>query len=1104
MQSARFTSALNDLQSNDDEFAIDEAHDTVSKKVRSAAKCLAYLLNCGLDDDDDDDGRSTERASHRRGNRDRDRDGDGDDDETKGMSEADIASALEFRGVKHTWDIRGLLTTLSKRRNNSYPLEDACDSIKPTGLLSTFLTKTLRQRCSEYLSSSPTLTTFSGDTSKPTSVLQINSTFSISSNHGPFTDTNIFIDTTKGDTYKVNYKEGKSCMRLAPPLRELEDVVCFDVIRDVRRRACVDVLISQSRDHLQNTQQPVKTPPSHSHSHFHSHSTPAALHAFVLGASSCGTSVECSVERITSSSSSSSSSSALNDIGQVKKSPSTMSDSLCEASEQVQHACLGQLAALHTISTALQHSLAPPLICFISLEAKTGSLIIGRFDAHGVQVVSLPIASQITKCVKEWNELIARGKELLTRTMDVEKVSKWTEEEKKMWWAARKSADAEIEQSLSHLECILGEHIGLLLATPKGGGGVNVSSQKNNQDSKHNHKSESECDVDSLQMSLSSLSISSSSSSSSYDDDDVNKSQEQQRSDITKSLEAMKVVDIRNRLKELNLSTKGLKPELVERLTDYMISINGNSSTNINTNSNTNANINSGNTAVPSSPINSSSSSSSSSSSPTSPLSLSAAHHSLSLPSPPPPSHEPSSRKSKPERALAADTKIPTKTLTKTKAKSSNKDNNSSTDTAAATTSTSVECGDERVGGGSSHVVLILDELVQAMPWECLPSLRNMQCSRVPGFTLLLAMLMNRQKKLTLTSNRLEGKGESEGECEVDGGGVGPPTIKDKDKDKAWKKVTNEKENTKGNGKTMESGGVTTAHANVSALKKTSTASTSSSSASSSSKSNAGKKITADIPPSTTSPTTLSARKCWYAIDPEGNLPGTRSTMTSFLQTYIHKWGWRGIVAEIPPPDLVRSYHNEADLFLYCGHGAGEKLCDSHSLRKCASTPASMLWGCSSGRLAVHGVHDPYGTTLSYLLTGASFVIANLWDVTDKDIDRLSIQCMSEVLDGITDSTDDDDNGGGGDSKPRETVSSKKRDNNSSINNTKNNDNDNDMTRGRDGGRDGVRDGGSKGGGARNGRNIAGSLTQARESCKLKFAVGCAPVVYGIPVPLSE
>ena len=52
---------------------------------------------------------------------------------------------------------------------------------------------------------------------------------------------------------------------------------------------------------------------------------------------------------------------------------------------------------------------------------------------------------------------------------------------------------------------------------------------------------------------------------------------------------------------------------------------------------------------------------------------------------------------------------------------------------------------------------------------------------------------------------------------------------------------------------------------------------------------------------------------------------------------------------------LDRNLHNSSELFIYCGHGAGEKICDTHKMRRW-SCPSAILWGCSSGRLSVQGV----------------------------------------------------------------------------------------------------------------------------------------------------
>jgi separase len=46
--------------------------------------------------------------------------------------------------------------------------------------------------------------------------------------------------------------------------------------------------------------------------------------------------------------------------------------------------------------------------------------------------------------------------------------------------------------------------------------------------------------------------------------------------------------------------------------------------------------------------------------------------------------------------------------------------------------------------------------------------------------------------------------------------------------------------------------------------------------------------------------------------------------------------------------------------------------------------------GCSSGTLQCKGSYAPRGAPLSYLSAGSPSVVANLWDVSDKDIDRFS------------------------------------------------------------------------------------------------------------------
>ena len=76
---------------------------------------------------------------------------------------------------------------------------------------------------------------------------------------------------------------------------------------------------------------------------------------------------------------------------------------------------------------------------------------------------------------------------------------------------------------------------------------------------------------------------------------------------------------------------------------------------------------------------------------------------------------------------------------------------------------------------------------------------------------------------------------------------------------------------------------------------------------------------------------------------------------------------------------------------------------------------------------------------LNYLIAGCPFLVANLWDVTDQDIDRF---CTTLVKNWLT-----------------EPESLK-----------------------------------------RTHDELLCNLIEARESCKLKYLIGASPIVYGIPV----
>eukprot|EP00731_Ephydatia_muelleri_P013021 Em0007g331a len=122
----------------------------------------------------------------------------------------------------------------------------------------------------------------------------------------------------------------------------------------------------------------------------------------------------------------------------------------------------------------------------------------------------------------------------------------------------------------------------------------------------------------------------------------------------------------------------------------------------------------------------------------------------------------------------------------------------------------------------------------------------------------------------------------------------------------------------------------------------------------------------------------------FYVLNPEKNLPKTEKCFEWFTK----EPGWEGLVGEEPNDSLLKTALEQHQLYIYCGHGSGGKYLSADQLHLVHCKAASVLMGCSSGRLAVHGSADPSGVVLQYLISGCPAIVANLWDVTDEDIDR--------------------------------------------------------------------------------------------------------------------
>ena len=133
----------------------------------------------------------------------------------------------------------------------------------------------------------------------------------------------------------------------------------------------------------------------------------------------------------------------------------------------------------------------------------------------------------------------------------------------------------------------------------------------------------------------------------------------------------------------------------------------------------------------------------------------------------------------------------------------------------------------------------------------------------------------------------------------------------------------------------------------------------------------------------------------YYLINPGGDLPGTQR---EFEDWFRHISGWRGAAGMVPQSRELGATLSASDLFVYMGHGGGDQYIPERNLAQLTGLGGALLMGCSSGMLVPQGRYDPTGVPLAYLLAGSPAVVANLWDVTDRDIDRFSRKLLEEWL----------------------------------------------------------------------------------------------------------
>ncbi|TFK38240.1 cysteine peptidase C50 [Crucibulum laeve] len=192
----------------------------------------------------------------------------------------------------------------------------------------------------------------------------------------------------------------------------------------------------------------------------------------------------------------------------------------------------------------------------------------------------------------------------------------------------------------------------------------------------------------------------------------------------------------------------------------------------------------------------------------------------------------------------------------------------------------------------------------------------------------------------------------------------------------------------------------------------------------------------------------VNPKNGYFVLNPSGDLGRTEGRFKDWANG-MKDVGWDGVMGKSINEQQFLNALKTQDLVIYFGHGGGEQYVRSHKIRSLTSCAATMLWGCSSGALREMGDFDRTGTPHSYMLAGCPTLVANLWDVTDRDIDKFSQSVFDKV--GLTPSN-----------AAQWTEQGTKKDGKPII-------------------------------------SVVAAVAQSRDSCKLKYLTGAAPVVYGIP-----
>jgi hypothetical protein len=203
----------------------------------------------------------------------------------------------------------------------------------------------------------------------------------------------------------------------------------FSDVRSLRRIASAKLMTSSSNSHGRG------------------------LQAFILGAASCNVSLESNLDTLKGSDS--------NDEvdAMVAKTPYSR---MTENASIVQAACFGDADSMQIVKQSMTSD-----TCFITIEPSQTRILLGRyFAAIGESLtMSIHVGDELMEILEEWEMIIRENDRLLQMTMDVDQVKNLNDKMKRQWWSERQENDKATLDFLLRLQEMFGSWLWLLTAT---------------------------------------------------------------------------------------------------------------------------------------------------------------------------------------------------------------------------------------------------------------------------------------------------------------------------------------------------------------------------------------------------------------------------------------------------------------------------------------------------------------------------------------------------------------------------------------------------------------------------------------------------------------